>query len=129
MNKNQNEIEMIWEAGRIRFARWDSGGLESAKALLSGWFYMKDPKAIKATSDWYSGSNSLELLLAAKINWIWVTFSVGFSMHTESSFHAELKEFITKCHEPGITVTTYMSMVNLFIDDMRLYEPRVDNWL
>ena len=120
---------MTLKNGNFRFARWDGGPLETVKAMLSNWYYISDPQAIDATSNWYNGSNSLELLLAAHINWIWVTFSNGFSAHTEDAFHHQLDEFVGKCAAHGISVTAYMSMVNVFIDDMRRYEPHIDEWL
>jgi hypothetical protein len=73
-----------WAArGQIRFARWDGGALETVKGPLSGWYYMPHPQSIEFTTNWYADGRGIELLLAAGINCIWVTFSNGFSLATE----------------------------------------------
>lgn len=123
------EIASWARMGTVRYARWDGGPIEAVKAVLSGWYYIMEPRAMESTLNWYSGSNSLELLLAANINWIWVTYSNGFSMQSERPTHDQLAEFIRRCHQYGIRVTAYMSMVNLFIDDMRKHVPQVDEWV
>jgi hypothetical protein len=114
---------------RVRFARWDGGPLEVGKGILSGWYYMRDPRAIEATLRWYDDAASLELLLAAHINWIWVTFSNGFSHATERPTQERLTAFIARCHAHDIRVTAYASMCNIFIADMRRQHPDVDDWL
>ena len=113
----------------VRFARWDGGPLEVAKAQLSGWYYIDDPKAVEATGEWYNGENSLELLRQGGVNWIWVTFNVGFSEKTERGQREILASFVRRCHEERIRVTAYLSMTNIFIDDMRREHPDVDQWL
>jgi hypothetical protein len=115
--------------GRIRFARWDGGALETAKGLLSGWYYMPHPLSVEATTNWYENGRSLELLLSAGINCIWVTFTNGFSLATELPQQKQLAAFISRCHEHGIKVIAYASMVNVFIADMRAQEPGCDEWL
>src|SRR5215467_5222710 len=41
--------------GRIRFARWDGGKMETAKAILSGWpgFNPPDPNRLESMTNWY----------------------------------------------------------------------------
>ena len=41
--------------GRIRFARWDGGRIETAKAMLSGWpgFNPPDPNRLETMTNWY----------------------------------------------------------------------------
>ncbi len=115
-------------AGRFRFARWDGGPVETAKAILSGWDYMFHPDSIQACSDWY-GQQSIDLLEQARINWIWVTWSVGFSHQAEQQQRELLKPFIARCHARGIHVTAYMSMANMFWESMFQDEPRSKDWL
>lgn len=113
----------------VRYARWDGGPIEVVKAYLTGWHYMKDPLAAEATCKWYDGDNSLDLLRQAEINWIWVTFSAGFSTRTERRQWEVLEPFIEKCHDHGIGVTAYMSLCNIFIEDMRAEHPDLDDWM
>jgi len=65
--------------GAIRFARWDGGRIEAAKAILSGWpnFWPPDPNVLYATDNWYN-LKTIQLLKDAGVNMIWVTFSNGF---------------------------------------------------
>ena len=41
--------------GRIRFARWDGGKLNTAKGILSGWphFSPPDPNFLESMMNWY----------------------------------------------------------------------------
>ena len=126
---NKNILPAEYQPAFVRYARWDGGPLEVAKAQLSGWYYMDDPKAIEATCNWYQSDGTFDLLAQAKVNWIWVTVSCGFSMATESRQWELLAPFIKRCHDSGIRVTAYMSMTNIFIDDMRREFPDIDQWL
>lgn len=117
------------QPGRVRFARWDGGALETAKGLLSGWYYLSDPLAIETTTNWYQDSRSIDLLADAGINCIWVTFTNGFSLATERPQQQQLHGFISRCHERGIRVIAYASMVNVFIQDVRANEPGCEAWL
>ncbi|MCK9571346.1 hypothetical protein M0R72_20525 [Candidatus Pacearchaeota archaeon] len=111
------------------YARWDGGPLEVAKAQLSGWYYMRDPQAVEATANWYQGAESIALLLGAGINTIWVTWSVGFSPRTEAPQQEQLRRFITECRTHGISVHAYMSMCNMFREDMTVYCAKSQDWL
>ena len=68
--------------GAFRLSRWDGRPVEVAKAVLSGRHHMFDPDNLQACTDWYS-DQSIELLERARINWVWVTWSVGFSAQAE----------------------------------------------
>src|SRR5215468_1156729 len=85
--------------GNFGFARWDGGPLEVAKGALSGWpgFVVPDPQVIYATTHLYDPS-TIELLERAHVNWIWVTWSVGFSNETEAAQQALLRTYIEECH-------------------------------
>ena len=69
--------------GSIRFARWDGGPIETAKAFLSGWPGMNPPipDYLYVMTNWYDPS-TIQLLRDAHVNLIWVTFSNGFSIPT-----------------------------------------------
>ena len=76
-----------WAApGRIRFARWDGGRIETAKAMLSGWpgFNPPDPNRLETMTNWYR-PETVRFLRDAEINMVWVTFSNGFSNQTEAA--------------------------------------------
>ncbi len=115
--------------GAIRFARWDGGRIEAAKAILSGWpnFWPPDPNVLYATDNWYN-LKTIKLLKDVGINMIWVTFSNGFSNQTERLNQEQLKRYIAECHRQGIHVMAYESITNMFWQDMFKNVPESHNW-
>ena len=83
------------QPGRIRFARWDGGRIETAKAILSGWpgFNPPDPNRLETMTNWYR-PETVRFLREAGINMIWVTFSNGFSNQTEKPNQDQLRRYI-----------------------------------
>ena len=116
--------------GNFSFARWDGGPLEVSKGALSGWpgFVVPDPQVIYATTHLYDPT-TIELLERAHVNWIWVTWSVGFSNQTEAAQQVLLRKYIEECQRHGIHVTAYMSIGNIFWEDMFTHVPESRNWL
>jgi len=115
--------------GLIRFARWDGGRIETAKAILSGWpnFWPPDPDVLYATDNWYDPA-TIRLLRQAGINMIWVTFSNGFSNQTEKRNQEQLTRYIAECHRQGIHVMAYESISNMFWQDMDKNVPESRHW-
>jgi len=115
--------------GRIRFARWDGGKLNTAKGILSGWphFSPPDPNFIESMMNWYQ-PETIRLLREAGINLIWVTFSCGFSIETEKPQQEQLRAYIDACHRQGIHVMDYESIANMFWEDMYEQVPESRNW-
>jgi hypothetical protein len=119
-----------WAApGKIRFARWDGGRLETAKAFLSGWPGLNppNPDLVNTMTNWYN-LDTIPLLKKAHINLIWVTFSVGFSMESEETQQALVRRYIAECHRNGIHVLLYESIANMFWEDMFQLHPASSHW-
>ena len=116
--------------GNFNFARWDGGPIEVTKGTLSGWpgFLPPDAQVVEATTSLYDPS-TIALLARAHVNWIWVTWSVGFSNQTEAPQQALLRKYIEECHRHGIHVTAYMSIGNIFWEDMFAHVPESKGWL
>lgn len=116
--------------GNFSFARWDGGPVEASKGALSGWpgFLPPDPQVIEATKNLYD-PGTIQLIDRAHVNWIWVTWSTGFSNQTEAPQQAQLRSYIEECHRHGIHVTAYMSVANIFWEDMFLHVPESRNWV
>ena len=116
--------------GRIRFARWDGGRIETAKAMLSGWpgFNPPDPDRLETMTNWYR-PETVRFLREAGINLIWVTFSNGFSIETESPHQEQVRRYIDECHRQGIHVMAYESIANMFWEDMYEHEPASRDWV
>lgn len=115
--------------GRIRFARWDGGRIETAKAMLSGWpgFNPPDPNRVETMTNWYR-PETVRFLREAGINMIWITFSNGFSNETEAPHQQQVRRYIDECHRSGIRVMAYESIANMFWEDMYERVPESRNW-
>jgi hypothetical protein len=110
--------------GGIAYCRWDGGPLEAAKAHLSNWDYFTSPGAATAMMETYS-DRGLEFLKAGGFNWVWLTWSAGFSYEQEEIQQAILRPFIKKCLAAGIHCTAYLSLCNLFIRDIEMRQPQL----
>jgi hypothetical protein len=125
------EAQPVWAApGKIRFARWDGGRIETAKAMLSGWvgFNPPIPDYLDSMTNWYT-PRTIRLLKEAGVNTITVTFSNGFSNATERGHQEQLKEYIVQCHREGIRVLAYESIANMFWEDMFENVPQSKDWV
>jgi hypothetical protein len=125
------DTQPLWAApGKIRFARWDGGRLETAKAMLSGWpgFNPPIPDYLDSMTNWYT-PRTIRLLKDAGVNTITVTFSNGFSNATERGNQEQLKEYIAQCHREGIRVMAYQSIANMFWEDMFENVPESKDWV
>ena len=128
--KPQN-IPPWFQTGRFRSARWDVGPLEAEKGRLTGWpnFTADDPRQVlKATRDWYN-PRTIEFLKKAHINWVWVTWSNGFSPATEREQQEIIARYIELCHQNNIRVAAYFSVGNMFWKDMFEKVPESITWV
>ena len=119
-----------WAApGKIRFARWDGGRIEVAKAVLSGWpgFCPPDPDLVYTMANWYD-PGTIRIAQAAGLNTLWITFSVGFANETESTHQQQVCQYIRECHRAGIRVMAYESLANIFWEDLFVVHPAAANW-
>ena len=65
----------------------------------------------------------LELLKKGGFNWVWLTWSAGFSYQQEEVQQSILRPFVKRCNEVGIHCTAYLSMCNVFVQDMEAHQP------
>jgi len=92
------------EQGNFRFIRLDGGRIESWKAERTWWgkkFSAKEKDALAHIYDRHF-DQMLGLLKQAEFNWIWVTWSNGWSFEEEDENRENLKKVIVRCHENGI---------------------------
>jgi hypothetical protein len=75
------------QSGAIRFARFDGGPIETRKALRSDWASQFTPQDREILANLYGAhaDRMIDLLVEARINFVWVTYSVGFSWHDEEA--------------------------------------------
>ena len=104
------------EQGNFRFIRLDGGQIESWKAERTWWgdkFSAEEKEVLTHIYD-RDFEQMLGLLKQADFNWIWVTWSNGWSLKDEQENRENLKKVIARCHENGIHVSAYLSASNLF---------------
>src|SRR5215467_11061465 len=103
------------EQGNFRFIRLDGGRIESWKAEQTWWgkeFSAKEKDVLTHVYD-RDFDQMLDLLKQADFNWIWVTWSNGWSFEEEDENRENLKKVIARCHENGIHVSAYLSASNM----------------
>jgi len=104
------------EHGNFRFIRIDGGQIESWKAERTWWgnkFSAEEKDVLTHIYDRDFGQ-MLGLLKQAEFNWVWVTWSSGWSFKDEIANRENLKKVIARCHENGIHVSAYLSASNMF---------------
>jgi hypothetical protein len=113
------------EQGNFRFIRIDGGQIESRKAERTWWGkkFSAEQKDVLAHIYDRDFEQMLELLKQAEFNWIWVTWSSGWSLKDEEENRANLKKVIARCHENGIHVSAYLSASNMFRDSAYRDDP------
>ena len=104
------------EQGNFRFIRLDGGRIESWKAERTWWGSKFSVEQKDVLSHIYDRDleKILGLLKQAEFNWIWVTWSSGWSLKDEEENRQNLKKIIARCHENGIHVSAYLSASNMF---------------
>jgi hypothetical protein len=104
------------EQGNFRFIRLDGGRIESWKAERTWWgkkFSAEEKEVLTHIYD-RNFEQMLSLLKQAEFNWIWVTWSNGWSLKDEDANREDLTRLITRCHDNGIHVSAYLSASNMF---------------
>ena len=118
------------EQGNFRFIRMDGGRIESWKAEQTWWgknFSAKEKDVLTHIYDRDFGQ-MLGLLKQADFNWIWVTWSNGWSFHEENENRENLRKVIARCHQNGIHVSAYLSASNMFRGSAYRDDPETKNY-
>ena len=118
------------EQGNFRFIRIDGGQIESWKAERTWWgkkFNAEEKEVLTHIYD-RDFEQMLGLLQQAEFNWIWVTWSSGWSFKGEKENRENLKKVIARCHENGIHVSAYLSASNMFRESAYSDDPETKNY-
>jgi hypothetical protein len=118
------------EQGNFRFIRLDGGQIESWKAERTWWgekFSAEEKDVLTHIYD-RNFEQMLGLLKQAEFNWIWVTWSNGWSLKDEEENRENLKKVIARCHENGIHVSAYLSASNMFRISAYRDDPETKNY-
>jgi hypothetical protein len=118
------------EQGNFRFIRLDGGQIESWKAERTWWGkkFSSQEKDVLAHIYGRDFEQILGLLKQAEFNWIWVTWSSGWSLKDEHENRENLKKIIARCHENGIHVSAYLSASNMFQESAYRDDPETKNY-
>ena len=118
------------EQGNFRFIRLDGGQIESWKAERTWWGKKFNAEEKDVLSHIYDRDFEpmLGLLRQAEFNWIWVTWSSGWSLKDENENRENLKKVIARCHENGIHVSAYLSASNMFRKSVYRDDPETKNY-
>jgi hypothetical protein len=118
------------EQGNFRFIRLDGGQIESWKAERTWWgekFSTEENHVLTHIYD-REFEQMLGLLKQAKFNWIWVTWSNGWSFKDEDENRENLEKVIALCHQNGIHVSAYLSATNMFRNSAYCDDPETKNY-
>jgi hypothetical protein len=118
------------EQGNFRFIRLDGGQIESWKAERTWWgknFSYEEKDALRHIYD-RDFEKMLGFLKQADFNWIWVTWSSGWSFKDEDQNRENLKKVIARCHQNGIHVTAYLSASNMFRNSIYRDDPETKKY-
>jgi len=119
------------QQGRFRFARLDGGPIEVQKTTRSAWgnrFTAQETDVLGNLYGKYADTIADELGKAG-INFVWVTYSVGFSWGDEAGQRAAVRVLTRKLHERGIKVAAYMCAVSVFWESMFRDVPESVKWI
>ncbi len=75
------------------------------------------------------GDRMLELLEQAHINWVWLTWSVGYSWKDEAEQRDQCRRMVAKLRKRGIHAAAYTCAVSMFWESMFRDEPRSVRWI
>lgn len=119
------------QQGKFRFARLDGGPIETLKTARSRWGMHFTDADKEVLGNLYSkyGGRVVDLLGQANLNWVWITWSVGYSWQDESVQRDQCRALTSRLHEKGIHVTAYLCATSMFWESMFRDEPRSTRWI
>ena len=119
------------KSGTVRFARFDGGALEVQKALRSDWASQFTPEDRETLANLYGkhSDRMIDLLVQAKINFVWVTYSVGFSWKDEEAQRVAVRELVKKLHAHGIKAAAYVCAISIFWESLFKDDPQSVRWI
>ena len=117
--------------GKFRFTRLDGGPIEIQKTARSSWGMNFTPQEKEVLGNLYGkyGDPMADLLTKANINFVWITYSVGYSWEDEAPQRAACREIIRKLHARRIKVGAYMCATSIFWESMFKAVPQSVKWL
>ena len=131
VGSDQPPLPSWLKSGTVRFARFDGGAIETQKTLRSEWASQFTPQDREILANLYGqhADRMIDLLVQAKINFVWVTYSVGFSWHDEEAQRVAVRELVKKLHAHGIKAAAYVCTISIFWESMFKDDPQSVRWI
>ena len=131
VKSEQRPLPSWLTSGTVRFARFDGGSLEAQKTLRSDWAsqFTPEDRAILANLYGEYSDRMVDLLVQAKINFVWVTYSVGFSWHDEEAQRIAVRELVKKLHSHGVKAAAYVCAISIFWESLFKDDPQSVRWI
>lgn len=117
--------------GNFHFTRLDGDPIEPLKTARSAWGkHFTDPeKEVLGNLYGKYGDRAIDLMSQAGVDWVWLTWSVGFSWQDEEEQRRQAKVMVDKLHGRGFHVTAYTCASSIFWESMFRDEPRSTAWI
>jgi hypothetical protein len=119
------------QQGKFRFTRLDGGPIEILKTARSAWGMHFSATEKEVLGNLYTryADRIIDLLEQAHINYVWLTWSVGYSWQDESEQRRQVQEFVAKLRRHGIRSGAYVCAVSMFWESMFRDQPRSVRWI
>ncbi len=130
-DSQQPSLPSWLKSGTVRFARFDGGPIETQKTLRSAWAAGFSSQDRELLTNMYGthADQMIDLLVQARINFVWVTYSVGFSWREEEAQRVAAREIVKKLHARGIKAAAYVCAISIFWESMFKDDPQSVKWI
>ncbi len=131
LTPGEEQIPAWARQGRFRFTRLDGGPIEILKTSRSAWGMHFNAAEKEVLGNLYTkhADRMVDLLEQARINWVWLTWSVGYSWQDEEEQREQCRRFVDKLRRRGIHTAAYVCAVSMFWESMFRDEPRSVRWI
>lgn len=119
------------QQGKFRFTRLDGGPIEIKKTSRSAWGMHFTDAQKEVLGNLYTryADRVVDLLEQAHINYVWLTFSVGYSWEDEAEQRDQCRRLVARLHQRGIRAAAYTCSVSVFWESLFRDEPRAVRWI
>lgn len=117
--------------GKFRFSRLDGGPIQVKKAARARWGKNFTEQDFEVLGNLYTkyADRTADLLTQAHVNWVWITWAVGYSENDEEEQRKHAADMVRKLHEKGIKAAAYICAASIFWESMFRDTPRSVRWL
>jgi hypothetical protein len=132
VDPEESRIPEWAQQGKFRFTRLDGGPIEILKTARSAWGKHFSDAEKEVLGNLYTpryADRMVDLLAEAGINYVWLTWSVGYSWQDEAEQREQVRQFVQKLRRRGIHAAAYVCAVSVFWESVFRDEPRSVRWI